>query len=410
MHSSYYNSSSDSSISSADSYRRRHRHKSKSKSRDKLRHTKDVRKLSPLLMRHDLDIRDDKPRSYRKKYSSSRDDELDYSSREQGSTSTVSREELKDIKRRHEKELKNLMKFVEKESSLLSGIEEEKREELHKMRREHEKEVRRLFEYQEKELAIISEKHTRMQAELEDRLELVQRNAREELQRCKDDAYALEEELQTRTQKSNHELRELNNELSTSLRNTSILENELKILKEQLANKDKYITQLEEANVEKDKCILKLEGANAKLAFTEENLRGEIRRREDDIRRKDRTISQKNDEIRSLSSRASSREQVDCINISGHEWEETSGLTAGSEFDFRKDPLEKYRQKPPSKYRFSPDKGRKTTYSSSKRRENRDDMDTRKLSVSFSDEVERRYSQTSHDSLSRRLENLYLEK
>jgi len=287
----------------------------------------------------------------------------------------------------------------------VSGIEEEKREELYEIKRKHEKEVKKLFGFQEKELTIVTEEYARKQADLEDRLERTQTEASEELRICKEHALILTEELQSTTQKSMYEMRKLKDELSTSARQTSLLESEVQMLNEQLAEKDKYIRRLE--------------GVSAKSSSIEEEMRdeirrrdAEIRRRDDEIRRKDRTIVRKNEEIHSLGSRnVSYQEQVESININGCEWEETSGLTCSSEFDIRKDPLEQYRQKPPPKYGFSPDRGRKIAHSSSKRRDNRDDLDTRALSVSFSDEVEKRLlPMQAHDSLSRRLEKMYVDR
>mmetsp|Transcript_6369 Transcript_6369/g.15852 ORF Transcript_6369/g.15852 Transcript_6369/m.15852 type:complete len:413 (-) Transcript_6369:371-1609(-) len=412
MYSPSSGSSSD-SISSVDSYRKRHRRPRISKGQkaqkrsdnSKCRYLTEAKKSSLPLTKHGLQRNGEKPRSYRKTYSS-REDEL--TSREDQYISrddelVVSRNELHEIKREHEKEIKNLMKFVEKESSLLNGIEEERREELNAIKLQHEKEVKKIFEFQRKELFIATEKHARKEAELEDRMERIQANASEELRRCKDHSLALEKELQSTTQKCQCEMKELNNEMSMTLRQTSLMENEIKTLNERLANKDIFIRQLEEANTEKDKYIRRLEGSNEKASYIEEQLRDEVRRRDDEIRRKDRAITRKKEEIRSINSRASPQEQEENTDHDGYEWEETSGLTSSSDFHVKKDPLKQYREKTPPKYGHP-------TSSSSKRLEHRDDLETKKISVSFSDEVEKRSPIQTYDNLSRRLEKMYLDR
>ena len=362
--------------------------------------------LSPLLMKHGFQLSDEKLRSHRKKHSSREED------------AAVSRRELNEIKRQHEKELKNLLKFLENESSLMNGIEEEKREELYELKRQHEKEVKKLFDMLEKELTVATERHSRKQTDLEDRLERSQVEAHEEMRRYKEHALTWEDELQSLTQqlqstkqKSQYEMRKLMDELGMSTRQTSSLENEVILLSEKLAEKDQQIRQLE--------------GMNSKSSYVEEELRDEIRRRDEELRRKDRAIMLKNEEIRSLNSKAASaQKQVETVNINGCKWEETSGLTLSSDFDIRKDPSEHYRDKPPVKYGLSPDRGRKTSHSSPIRRDNRDDLenrrktshsssirrDNRDLNVSFSDETETRLlPMDMHDNLSRRLEKMYLD-
>lgn len=361
---------------------------------DSHKYSKESRKL------HNIKLSAEKPKSHRKKHSS-----RDTSSRE--SYSTVSKEELKEMKRKHEKELKNLLKFLEKESVLLHGIEEEKREELHELKRKHEKEVRKVFQFQEEELATISEQYARERAELEEQLELIKNEARDEVRKYKERNLELEEDLRTATedlqlttQKATYEVKKINTELSSAVRQNSLLENEVKMLREKLAEKDTYIHELE--------------GMNSKSSYVEEELRNEIRFRDDEIRRRDKAIMRKNEEIRSFNnSRPTTpikiqHQQLDTININkgNQEWEETSGLTISSDFDHRRYHSE---HKPP-KYGYSPEQGRRMSNSSSKRLDSRDDSDVRRLTVSFSDDVveKRVLPMQAHDNLSKRLEKLYL--
>ena len=414
-------SPSSSSESSMDSYdRHRHQRSHRSKSRKALhskfadddggRYLKETRKLSPLLMKQ-RKLQDDKHRSYRTKHSSS--------SREK--ESIISRSEQ--IKREHDEDIKSVLKFLEKESSL-NVIEDEKREEICKLKRQHKKEVKKMFAFLETELTLVTENHAREQAELEDILERTEVEAREELRRYKEHSLILEEELKITTNKSMNEMKKLKGELSTALKLTSSLEDEVQALRKQVAEKDKYIRQMEEKS-------------NAV-----EELRDDVRRKDDEIRRKDQTIIQKNEEIRLLSTRANTsytkttssydktpttQALVENININRYDdWEETaSTLTSSSDsvpFDVRKESpeMKNRNNKPPLMKYYGQhsssdvvDRARKKSYSSSlpKRRDSRDDLESRSksLSVSFSDEIEQRML-PMQESLSRRLEKMYMKK
>ena len=415
-------SPSSSSESSMDSYdRQRHRRSHRPKSRKALhskfaddddgRYSKETRKLSPTLsMKHKLHD-DTKHRSYRTKHSSS----------SRGKESIISRSEQ--IKREHDEDIKSVLKFLEKESSL-NVIEDEKREEICKLKRQHKKEVKKMFAFLETELTLVTENHARKQAELEDILERTQVEADEELRRYKEHSLILEEELQTTTNKSMNETKKLKGELSTALKLTSSLEDEVQALRKQVAEKDKCIRQMEEKS-------------NAV-----EELRDDVRRKDDEIRRKDQTIIQKNEEIRLLSTRTNtsytnkttssytktptSQALVENININRYDdWEETaSTLTSYSDsvpFDVRKEsPEMKYRNNKPPLMKYGQhsssdvaDRARKKSYSTSlpnRRDTSRDDLESRKsLSVSFSDEIEQRML-PMQESLSRRLEKMYMKK
>mmetsp|Transcript_21108 Transcript_21108/g.32016 ORF Transcript_21108/g.32016 Transcript_21108/m.32016 type:complete len:304 (-) Transcript_21108:79-990(-) len=256
----------------------------------------EARSLSPLVI-HDSS-NDEKSRLYRKKHSS-RGRERD--------VMTVSREELVDIKRSHEKELKNLLKFLEKESVLLSGIEEEKREELDELNRKHEQELRKLFELMERQLIDATEDHAKKQGDLLEEIEMFEEHTftlEEELE-------SLAQELQSEKQKSKYEISKPMNELSISERQTDVLEKELTLLRDasvmQSSRLENELIMLREQLAEKDRKILQFEGMKTKASFVEEQLKNdlrrkdeEIKRREEDMKRKDKTITQKNEEILQL--------------------------------------------------------------------------------------------------------------
>ena len=233
---------------------------------------------------------------------------------------------------------------------------------------------------------MLNEQRIKRQEDLEDRLERARTEARE----MEEDLRTVEDDLQLTSQKATYELKKISHE-------KSILEDEVQMLRRKLAERDAKL-------IEKEK----------KLAQREAALRHELKSMNDEIRSKDRTIMLKNDEIRSYTSRTPDRtpprkEEVDTISINGNGWEETSALTNSSEFDII---LSKYEK--PAMYR------RTMSNSSSKKRHNeltsiaerdddRDDLNARRLNVSFSDDVEKRaLPMQVHDNLSKRLEKMYL--
>ncbi|KAL7550380.1 hypothetical protein ACHAWF_013618 [Thalassiosira exigua] len=291
---------------------------------------KESKKLSPLLMRHGSQLSE------------------------------------KSQRKRWQKEIDNRLQFLEKESPVMNGIEEEKREELYKLQRQHEREIKKILGKSYEELECYKERVLTLEEELE----------------------FTTQELKSATQKSAHERRQLKDEIKSSARQISSLENEVNRLRGKLAEKDARM------------CDLEME--NRKALHAQEELQCGIRAKEDEIRRRDRAILQNNEKIRSLSLRSATlQKRVENLSISGHEWEETSGLTSSSDFDLR--------EKNPIKYDFPPDRVMATNHSKSKRRDDREDIETRRLTVSFSDEVEnRQLPMHAHDNLSRRLEKMYM--
>ena len=375
-------SSSSSSDSSEDSYdRRRHRCSRRSKQSN-----------------------DNKPRSYKKKRSSS-------------SRKVSSRSEQ--IKREHDDELRSVLQYLQNESPLLNHSEDKKREALSKLKHQHKYEVKNMFKFLETKLTAVSEKHAKKQANLEDKLE-----------KTKDHCIVLEEELLSTTHESIQEIKVLNKDLASSLNNTSSLEEEVQALRRQLTEKDKCISAKDKELTEKDKCISAKDKVIRQLEVKDdlvESLRDDCRRKDDELQRKDRIIIQKNEEIRSITSKPTSSKAASSSNeesIKIISWEEESQLTLSSadfENNNRKKSLERmmyHEHRKPSTNGYSPGiesrTGNSSLYSSSvskQRRETRDDSDSRRqLSVSFSDEIDKRMLplQTKHENLSRRLEKMYL--
>mmetsp|Transcript_1434 Transcript_1434/g.2317 ORF Transcript_1434/g.2317 Transcript_1434/m.2317 type:complete len:199 (+) Transcript_1434:3-599(+) len=195
-------------------------------------------------------------------------------------------------------------------------------------------------------------------------------------------------------------------ELGISERQTGVLGKELTLLRDtsvmQSSRLEKELTMLRAQLAEKDRKILQFEGMKTKSSFVEEQLKNdlrrkdeEIKRREEDLKRKEKTITQKNEEIRQLiSNTISSPDPGDDLNVHNELWEDTSALSNTSDFDLRK---------------FSPGRG-KPSICSFVRPENRDDAEARELTVSFSDDIDQRHLPMQiHDSLSKKLEKMYLD-
>ena len=401
MYSPYSNSDSDNSSDLYPRSRRIRSERSKSKSSRKKERVSDglqaPRDLSPLLAKRGLHLTSDvEPScSYRNKVG------------------------INKFRRNHEREISKLLDFLEKESCLLDGIEEEKRAELRELQRQHEKEIKDMFMFLEKEMAEVTEGYTSKQMNLEEKLEKSQAKAREDVIRYKEQTHRLEDELDSVSQElksSKHmykyELGKVVGELDASLKQNAMLEEEVLMLRQKLAARDEQIRDLTKES-----------------SHIEEQLLDRIQRRDDELRQKDRVITQKDEEIRTLASRASQsaensrnsayQEKVVNVSIVGNAWEEASALTNYSDSDMRhgiRTDVSPYREKPQmSKYGLSPDRGGKPLQQppASRRRDNRDDTESKRLNVSFSNEVERRHStlpNQAYDNLSKRLEKMYIKR
>merc|ERR1712086_173837 len=145
----------------------------------------------------------------------------------------------------------------------------------------------------------------------------------------------------------------------------------------------------------------------------EEGLREELAERGQQIQHltrvnseKGKVLVQKNEGIRSLNSKIVSNQEMGVSSIEECEWEEASGLTTNTSstcFDLRKDPLKRCGEK-------SLAWERKANHSMSKQGNNRGDLETRQLNVSFSDEAENSLLPTQTlDKLSRKLEKMYVD-
>lgn len=397
-----YSPSSSSSVSSADSYdRRRHRRPRRSK-RDDTGLSKVANHMSPILIGLGSDVvlsRLTSNENPRRRKSAAKANE-----------STVSREDESRIQNEIRKQ--QLEFLIRKESSLLNGIEEGKR----KLERQHEKEVAKLLNALETELVYVTDKYHKKQEDLEVRLEMTHAEAREELKRCKQHYLALERELESTKANSMYETRKLQGELRYSIRQTLLIKDEAQKLKENHSEKDEFIRKLQEelSNsmmwastmkdenqklieqlVEKDEYIRRLERSTAKLTL-HGNAVERRRKKVDEIRGRGGANARTNEEIQVITSRnALLQEEVESMNT----WEVASGLTSSFDSFVRKEHPELARVK-------SPDPGTKKYHSSPNQHDYRDDLNSRKLSVMFSDETTQRFlPMQAHDRLLSRLRN-----
>lgn len=192
---------------------------------------------------------------------------------------TRARDELNDKRFQNDIIKKQLKSLIKKEPSIFDSIDKGKRYEIHELQRQHENEVARLVNVLETELTNVTINYHRNQKDLKDRLESVQAETREELKLCQQRCLALEGELeatkvtsrtlQDELSTSIKEVSSLNDEaqkrieqlvekdeiilklqddLSNSMNHTSTMEDEAQILKEQLVKKDEYIVLLQQSN------------------------------------------------------------------------------------------------------------------------------------------------------------------